>query len=44
MTKKIELLKKLYNEQKITQEGLLKAVQDDVITQEEYDWIIQNKL
>lgn len=42
MNKKVKLLKKLYNEQKVTREGLLKAVSDGVITQEDYSWIINN--
>lgn len=42
MNKKVKLLKKLYNEQKITNEGLLKAIADGVITQEDYNWIINN--
>ena len=42
MNKKVKLLKKLYNEQKITNEELLKAIADGVITQEDYNWIINN--
>lgn len=43
MTKKVELLKKLYDTDKINNEGLLKAVSDGVITQAEYTWIIETE-
>ena len=43
MTKKVELFKKLYDTNKINDEGLLKAVSDGVITQEDCDWIIHEK-
>lgn len=43
MTKKVELLKKLYDTNKINNEGLLKAVSDGVITQDEYTWIIETE-
>lgn len=43
MTKKVEVFKKLYDTNKINNEGLLKAVSDGVITQEEYEWVISTE-
>jgi len=42
MSRKAEILKKLYKEGKITVEGLKKAVEDGVITQEEYLQILDS--
>lgn len=44
MSRKAEILKKLYKEGKITVEGLKKAFEDGVITQEEYLQILDSEL
>ena len=44
MSRKAEILKKLYKEGKITVEGLKRAFEDGVITQEEYLQILDSEL
>lgn len=40
MSKKAEILAKMYRDGRITKEGLRKAVSDGVITEEEYRTIV----